>query len=72
MVMSSVEISGPKYVRSWSIKYQGKERRVDQGNRGKSAQRKIWKDGLRREDAYDQVKWQEHTKAKIANPGQPG
>ena len=28
--------------------------------------------GLRREDAYDRVKWREHIKAKIANPGQPG
>ena len=32
-----VEISAPKYVRSWGMKYQGKERRVDQGNHGKSA-----------------------------------
>ena len=28
--------------------------------------------GLRREYAYDQKKWQEQIKAKIANPGQPG
>ena len=28
--------------------------------------------GLRREDAYNRVKWREHIKAKIANPSQPG
>ena len=50
------------------------------GKRKKGRPRKSWEEcikkdleqyGLRREDAYDQVKWREHIKAKIANPGQP-
>ena len=72
MVMSSIKMSAPKYVRSWSMKYQGKEK----GRPRKSWEECIKKDleqyGLRREDAYDRVKCQEHIKAKIANPGQPG
>ena len=49
--------------------------------RKKGRPRKSWEEcikkdleryGLRREDAYDRVKWREHIKAKIANPGQPG
>ena len=51
------------------------------GKRKKGRPRKSWEEcvkkdleryGLRREDAYDRVKWREHIKAKIANPGQPG
>ena len=49
--------------------------------RKKGRPRKSWEEcvkkdleryGLRREDAYDPVKWREHIKAKIANLGQPG
>ena len=51
------------------------------GKRKKDRPRKSWEEcikkdlewyGLRREEAYDRVKWREHIKAKIANPGQPG
>ena len=51
------------------------------GKRKKGQPRKSWEEcvkkdleryGLRREDAYDRVKWREHIKAKIANPGHPG
>ena len=51
------------------------------GKRKKGGPRKLWEEcikkdleryGLRRQDAYDRVKWREHIKAKIANPGQPG
>ena len=51
------------------------------GKRKKGRARKSWevsvnKDleryGLRREHAYDQKKWRERIKEKIANPGQPG
>ena len=51
------------------------------GKRKKGRPRKSWEEcvkkdleryGLRTEDAYDRVKWREHIKAKIANPGQPG
>ena len=51
------------------------------GKRMKGRPRKSWEEcvkkdleryGLRRDDAYDRVKWREHIKAKIANPGQPG
>ena len=51
------------------------------GKRKKDRPRKSWEEcirkdleryDLRREDAYDRVKWREHIKAKIANPGQPG
>ena len=51
------------------------------GKRKTGRPRKLWEEcvkkdlegyGLRREDAYDRVKWQEHIKAKIANLGQPG
>ena len=49
------------------------------GKRKKSRPRKSWEEcvkknlegyGLRREDVYDQEKWQEQIKAKITNPGQ--
>ena len=56
----------------------GKRKKVDQGNRRKSAEdlETINKDleryGLRREDAYNQEKWRERIQAKIANPGQSG
>ena len=51
------------------------------GKRKKGRPRKSWEEcvkkdleryGLRREDVYDRVKWREHIKAEIANPGQPG
>ena len=51
------------------------------GKRKTARPRKLWEEclkkdleryGLRREDAYDEKKWQERIKAKIANPGQPG
>ena len=51
------------------------------GKRKKARPRKLWEECLkkdleryclRREDAYDEKKWQERIKAKIANPGQPG
>ena len=51
------------------------------GKRKKGRPRKSWEEcikkdleryGLRREDAYDRVKWREHIKAKIAKLGQPG
>ena len=49
------------------------------GKRKKGRPRKSWEEcikkdleqyGLRREDAYDRVKWQEFINAKIANPCQ--
>ena len=49
--------------------------------RKKGQPRKLWEEcikkdlkryGLRREDAFDQKKWQEQIRATIANPGQPG
>ena len=51
------------------------------GKRKKGRPRKLWEEcikkdleqyGLSREDAYNQVTWQDHIKAKIANPDQPG
>ena len=51
------------------------------GKRRKGQPKKLWEECikkdlkqyyLRREDAFDQKKWQEQIKAKIANPGQPG
>ena len=50
------------------------------GKRNKDQPRKSWegcvkkglvRDGLRREDGYDQNKWQKRVGANIANPGQP-
>ena len=73
MVMSCVDTSFPKYDEVMEIEITGK--------RNKGRPRKSWEEcvkkdleryGLRREDAYDQKKWQEHIKAKIAHPGQPG
>lgn len=51
------------------------------GKRKECQSRKSWEEcmkkdlerySLRREDAYDQKKWQEQTRVKIANPDQPG
>ena len=50
------------------------------GKRKKGRPRKSWEEcikdleryGLRREDAYDQKKWRERIRAKIADPGQSG
>ena len=51
------------------------------GKRKKGRRRKSWEEcikkdlkryGLRREDAYNRVKWREYIKANIVNPVQPG
>ena len=51
------------------------------GKRKKDRPRNSWEKGvekdleqygLRKEDAYDQKKWQDQIRAKIADPGQPG
>ena len=51
------------------------------GKRKKGQLRKSWEEhvkkdleqyGLRREDAFNQKKWQEQIRAKVAKPGQAG
>ena len=50
------------------------------GKRKKGQPRKVWEEcikeleqyGLRKEDVYNQKKWQEQIRSKLANSSQPG
>ena len=65
MVVLSVETSTPKYQKEEGSTKDivGRVRKEGTG---------VERYGWRREDAYDQEKWQEQIKVKIANPSQSG